>query len=369
MCSLNVGGTEKHIHDLVSNADRQKFNFVIICLYELGGIGKVLKEYGIKVYHNVLRNKLDIFGVWKLNRIIRNEKADILFIVHTPLTLFWGVICSKINNIKATLTRSPTFLSGSPASNPLSHFNKRKIINYFILNFVDKIIAQAYSHREYLLKDERADLDRIVVINNGLDLEHFNNSGDTLTLKKAIGIPSNVQVVGIVARLEPLKGHDMFLKAAKKIIGSLPQTHFLVVGDGIERKNLEQMCKELLIEKNVHFVGIIKYVPQIVQLFDVGVLSSRRETFSNAILEYMAASKPVVATNVGGTAEIVIDGETGYLVSSGDHEALSDALIKLLRDRNLAKKMGEAGRERVKEKFTIQNMINRYESLFMNLLK
>lgn len=364
MCSLNVGGAEKHMHDLVLNSDRQKFNFVIICLYELGAIGKALEGYGIKVYHNVMRNKLDILGVWKLNRVIRNEKADILFMVHTPPTLLWGVICAKINKIRATITRSPT-------TNPVAHIKRRKIVNYFILNFVGKIIAQAYSHREYLLKHENADPDRIVVINNGVDLEHFSNIVDTLTLKEAIGIPSNVQVAGIVARLEPLKGHHVFLKAAKNIIDLLPQTHFLIVGAGIERKNLEQMSKELLIEENVHFLGMIKDVSQIIQLFDIGVLSSMpvSETFSNAILEYMAASKPVVATNVGSIAEMVVDGETGYLVPSGDPKALSDALIKLLKNKDLAKKMGEAGREKVKEKFTIQSMINRYESLFMSLLR
>lgn len=364
-CSLNVGGAEKHIHDLVLNSDRQKFNFVIICLYEAGAIGEALsKDSGIKVYNDVMSNKFDIFGAWQLSRIIKNESADILFMIHTPPTLFWGILCAKINKIKATLTRSPT-------TNPIAHVKRRKIVNYFMLGFVDKIIAQAYSQGEHHIKHESADPSKIVVINNGVDLERFSNPGETSTLKQAMGIPSNVQVVGIVARLEPQKGLPVFLKAAKNIIDSLPQTHFFIVGDGGERKKLEQLCKELLIEKNVYFSGMVKDVSQIVSLFDVGVLSSRPvgETFSNAILEYMAASKPVVATNVGSIAEIVVDGETGYLVPSGDPEALSDALIKLLKNEDLAKKMGEAGRERVKEKFTIQKMIDKYETLFLSLKK
>lgn len=363
-CSLNVGGAEKHIHDLVLNSDRQKFNFVIVCLYELGAIGEMLsKEHGIKIYHNVMRNKLDIFGVWILNRIIRKEKADILFMVHTPPVLLWGVFCAKINNIKATLSRSPT-------TNPSAHVKRSTIVNFFVLRFVDKIVAQAQSHMEYQIKSG-ADPGKGVVINNGVDLEHFSKPGDTLTLKQKMGISFDAQVVGIVARLEPQKGIQYFLRAAKNIIALLPQTHFLIVGDGSERKKLENMCKELFIEKNVHFLGMLKDVSMIIQVFDVGVLSSNPvgETFSNAILEYMAAAKPVVATNVGSTDEIVVDGETGYIVPSGAPESLSTAVTKLLKNKELAKRMGEAGRERVKEKFMFQSMISKYESLFLSLLK
>lgn len=357
-----MGGAEKHIYDLVSKMDRKKFNFVIICLYEAGAIGEVLlREQKTTLYHNIMRNKLDIFGAFKLSRIIKNEKADILFMVHTPLTLFWGILCAKINKIKATLTRSPT-------TNPTAHVKRSKVVNFFILRFVDKIVAQAQSHKEYQIK-HGAEPDKIVVINNGVDLERFGSSLDVSSLRQALGISSRAQVVGIVARLEPQKGHDIFLTAAKIIIESLPQTHFLIVGDGSKRKDLENMCNYLSIEKNIHFLGITKDISRVVQLFDVGVLSSRPvgETFSNAILEYMAASKPVVATNVGSIAEIIIDGRTGYMVPSGDQEAMANAILRILRNEDIARRMGEAGRERVTEKFTIQHMINKYETLFMSL--
>lgn len=361
-CSLNVGGAEKHILDLVSYSDRQKFHFVIICLYEIGEIGKALEEYGVKVYHSVMRNKLDIFGAWQLSRIVKNEEADILFMMQTPPTLLWGVLCAKINSIKATLTRSPT-------TNPTAHVKRIKIVNFLILRFVDNIVAQAQSHKEYQI-EHGADPDRIVVINNGVDLELFSKYEDTSALRQELRMPFDAQVVGIIARLEPQKGLRFFLMAAKNIIKLLPQTYFLIIGDGRERKSLESMCKELSIEEKVYFIGMTKDVPRFVKLFDIGVLSSMSvgETFSNAILEYMAASKPVVATNVGSLSEIVIDGETGYLVPSGSSEALSNALMKLLVNKELAKKMGEAGRKRVKDRFTIQNMISRYESLFMSLV-
>jgi glycosyltransferase involved in cell wall biosynthesis len=362
-CSLNIGGAEKHICDLVSNMDRNKYNFVMICLYQLGAIGEtLLKEHRMKVYHDLMKNKFDILGARKLMRIVRNEKADILFIVHTPITLFWGIVCAKMYGIKATLTRCPT-------TNPTAHVKRHKIINFLILRFVDKIVAQANSHKEHQIK-EGADPDKIVVISNGVDLERFTGSSiDVLTLKQGFGIPEGAPIVGIVARLSPEKGHMVLLRAARKIIDSLSQSQFLIVGDGRERNNLERMCGELLIGNNVHFLGILSDVSQVVQLFDVGILSTgpTGETFPNVVLEYMAASKPVVVTEAVRSSDIVSDSQTGYIVPCDDHGAMADAVIKLLKDKYLAKIMGEAGRKRVEEKFTIQRMINNYDTLFMSL--
>ncbi|MEK0337809.1 MAG: glycosyltransferase, partial [Nitrosopumilus sp.] len=184
-------------------------------------------------------------------------------------------------------------------------------------------------------------------------------------------IPKDALAIGIVARLSIEKGHLVFLKAAKKIINDFYHAHFLIVGDGKERKKLEEITQELEIQSNVHFLGIRSDIPQIISLFDVAVLTSNPvvETFSNAILEYMAASKPVVATNVGSTSELVIDGETGFLIPFNDSDTLANAILRLLKDGGLAKKMGEVGREKIKERFTVQKMIAKYESLFADLVK
>ena len=356
-CSLNVGGAEKHIHDLVLNSDRQKFNFVIVCLYELGAIGQALRDYGIKVYHNLMRNKLDIFGVWRLSSIIRAEKVDILYIIHTPVTLFWGILCAKLTSV-ISLTRT---------TYPVFGVKKRELVDYFVLSFIDKIIVQAKFHKDHLMNSKNIPQEKIELIHNGIALERLDKDVDIAALKQAMGIPLESPVVGIVARLSPEKGHLDFLSAASKIIDLFPQTHFLIVGEGREKKKIEEKYRELEIHANVHMLGTRSDIPQIVSLLNIGVMSSYAETFSNAILEYMAAAKPVVATNVGGTPEMVINGKTGYIVPCNDPGALADAVIRLLKDKYLAKKMGEAGRERVKENFTIQRMINKYEALLANL--
>ena len=364
--SLNIGGGEKHIYNLVSGIPEDKYKFVIVCLYELGQLGEIIlkKKQNIALYHNVMKNKLDIRGAARLIRILRDEDINIIFMVQTPVTLFWGVICAKLAGIKIMLTRSPT-------TNPSAHVKRWKIVNYLVLRYVSKIIAQAYAQRRYLIDQVHVDPDRIVVIHNGVDIERFSQPVDRSRLIETIGIPQGVPIVGTVGRLEPQKGHASLLICVRKVLDKFPDTHFLIIGDGGERQKLEAMARDLSIQKNVIFLGMVNNVSQIVSLLDIGVLASKPvgETFSNAILEYMAASKPVVATDVGSIAEQVRDGKTGYLIPYDNSDALAESIIKLLSNRNAANEMGAAGREMVEKQFTIQKMIEKYDTVFTDLQK
>lgn len=366
--SLDIGGTENHLLHLISNLDKEKFKSIVCCLYNLGFIGEKLidNQSDIKVYHTLIKNKWDIRGFWKLMYIFKKENIHILYIVHSPITLFYGIISAKFSNVNICITRMT-------ATNPTYHVKRRKIINIMALPFLNKIVAQAYFHKEYLVNYEGFKSEKIIVIYNGVDLTLFDEDKDIdrKVIKESLGISKHAPIIGVVARLAPEKGHDVLLRAAKRVISKFPDVHFIIVGDGPERKTLENLTYELAIQSNVHFLGIRRDIPKLITLFDICVLPSRPqvETFSNSILEYMAACKPVVATNVGSTAEQVIDGKTGFLVPPEDHEALADKIIKLLHNPDLIKKMGNAGRKLIEEKFTIQKMIERYEILFEDLIK
>ncbi len=365
MLSLDVGGTERHILNLVSNLNKEKFNSVVCCLYDIGTIGTKLfnLDINIKIYHNLMRSRWDISVMWNLTRILKKEKIDILLTVSSPPTQLWGVVCARLSKVKVNITR----VGGTK----LPSDGKRRIVNKIMLPFVDRVIAQAYSHKNYLIRSEGFKPEKIEVIYNSVNLEQFNKPIDSQYVRKELGIPEGLPIIGIVARLSPEKGHIVFLKAAKKIINIFPDTWFLIVGDGKEREKLEEMTRKLAIQSNVYFLGVREDILRIISLFDVAVLASFpiRETFSNAILEYMAAAKPVVATKVGSISEQVVDGETGFLISPGDSDAIANAILRLLQDRKLAKKMGERGRERVEENFTLQKMVAKYESLFEDLVK
>ena len=364
MMSLDVGGTEKHVFDLVSHLNKETFNPVICCLYNLGQIGMKLSENkkGIKIYKDIAKNKWDISCLWKLFNIIKKENIDILYTIDSPLSQFWGSVSAKFGGVTANITRISM-------TNPIFHAKRRKLVNRVMMPSIDKVISQAYSQKEYLVNIEKIDAEKIEVIYNGVDLAKFRKSKDELALKESVGIPEDARVVGMVARLSLEKGYPVFLNTAKIILNKMPDVHFLIVGDGAEKENLKKMTGQLQIESNIHFLGTVKNVPQVVSLFDVAVMSSDFDTFSNSILEYMAMSKPVVATNVGSFFEVVRQDVNGYLLQPGDPEGLAESVLKLLDDKNLAVRLGKAGRKIVEEEFSIQKMVETYEVLFEGVVK
>jgi glycosyltransferase involved in cell wall biosynthesis len=148
---------------------------------------------------------------------------------------------------------------------------------------------------------------------------------------------------------------------------------FLIVGgiseeSGYGRGDMESLAKRLRVDRNVHFLGSRRDIPDLISVFDVAVVASLSEGFSNTILEYMACSKPVVATTVGGNAEAIIHGETGLLVPPGDSQALATAVQLLLENKEIASRFGTAARKRVEEMFTLEVMINKYEQLFEQVI-
>jgi glycosyltransferase involved in cell wall biosynthesis len=159
----------------------------------------------------------------------------------------------------------------------------------------------------------------------------------------------------------------MFLRAAEIVLRKHPDAGFVIAGEGGLMEDLRQMSRDLGIDDSVYFIGRCRQVPELLSLAEVGVLSSKAEGFSNSILEYMAAGKPVVATNVGGAAEAIVEGETGYLVESDDHTTMAARLRELLRNDVVARVMGAEGRRRVERQFSTQNQLQLTKDLYNTL--
>jgi glycosyltransferase involved in cell wall biosynthesis len=165
-----------------------------------------------------------------------------------------------------------------------------------------------------------------------------------------------------------LKDHATFLRAAKRVRDSVPDAAFIIAGEGELLEETRSFAAQLGLERDVFFIGRCEQVAELLSLSYACVLSSIAEGFSNSILEYMAAGQPVVATDVGGAREAVVENETGYLVKAGDDESLAQRLIDLLRDDNRASSMGERGRQVVTEKFSSEAQLERAEQLYETLL-
>ena len=161
----------------------------------------------------------------------------------------------------------------------------------------------------------------------------------------------------------------MLLRAARRVVDAEPEAAFLLAGEGELTDSLRALAAELGVEQSTYFLGRCERVAELLNVSEICVLSSKAEGFSNSILEYMAAGRPVVVTNVGGASELVTEGETGYLVASGDDAGMASRIISLLADPARAKAMGENGKQVVKEKFSCEAQLARTEELYERLLK
>ena len=161
----------------------------------------------------------------------------------------------------------------------------------------------------------------------------------------------------------------MFLRSARDVKEAIPDAAFLLAGEGELSDSLRALARDLGVEDSTYFLGRCENVAELLSISEVCVLSSKAEGFSNSILEYMAAARPVVVTDVGGAREVVVEGETGYLVPSGDDTTMAARLIALLRDPEKARLMGRTGRQVVEEKFSCEAQLARTEEIYDRLLK
>lgn len=219
------------------------------------------------------------------------------------------------------------------------------------------IVANSAAVRDHLV-ERSVSREKIRVIYNGLDLSRFSASAsDENILARQFGLPvgDGVELVTLVANLRhSVKNVPMLLRAAKIVVAELPDVHFVIAGEGELENGLREVSAGLGVADNVHFIGRCSGIPALLAISDVCVLTSTAEGFSNSILEYMAAGKPVVATNVGGAAEAIVDGETGFLIASDDDKVLAARLAELLSDGERAIKFGSEGRRIVSDKFSAE---------------
>jgi glycosyltransferase involved in cell wall biosynthesis len=210
---------------------------------------------------------------------------------------------------------------------------------------------------------------RYVTIYSGMDVEAFARARPDPQLRAALGISEGEPVVGKVARLFRLKGHEFLFEAAPRIVAAVPQVKFLLVGDGIYRQRFERLAAEMGLGNRFVFAGLVppEQMPRYVALMDVLVHLSLREGLPRAVAQALACGRPVVAFDVGGAREVCRDGETGFLLRPGDVEGLARSVIRLLNERELAAKMAARGQQLVRDRFSEERMVRRLDELYRQL--
>lgn len=241
------------------------------------------------------------------------------------------------------------------------------------------VVANCEEVRRQLIKDEGLPAQKVRTIHNGLDLTRVQTGkAERKEILSGLNLPDSARFVTIVANMrvhvqhpEPtcLKDHPTFLRAAQRVCRSVPDAAFIIAGEGELKEATQELATNLGIADRTFFIGRCQDVGAVLSVSDVCVLSSSAEGFSNSILEYMAAGKPVVATDVGGAREAIVQGETGYLVPAGDDVRMADHIISLLSQPESARAMGQSGRRVVSEKFSYHRQLQSVEGLYNELLK
>ncbi|MCX8042882.1 MAG: glycosyltransferase [Desulfobacterota bacterium] len=359
--SLAVGGAEQLLLMLLDNINRHRFAVRIVFLRSPGMVGNELMSCGDEIITNVLRSRFDPVGFFRLVHLFRSAPTDVLLLINHLNTLVYGVPAARIAGVPACVNWENETFKRYPF-HPFTMFCRR-----LFHAGVDVVVAAANGHKHYIAEVEKIPLQKIEVIYNGVEPARFRSTLPPHEARERLGIPGTSPVVSILAVLRPDKAHEVFLDAAALIRQTLPDTHFLILGDGPQRLFLEQYAAARGLSGSVHFLGFQRELADILAAVDVNMLTSKpeQETLSVAAIEAMAAGIPIVCTDVGCMDEIVIQGVTGFRVPVGDVRALAGRALEILRNPEIKERMGAACKHLVEEKLSARQMTESFEDLFL----
>ena len=354
---LDVGGTEQQILELVTRLDRSRYRPLVVC-FRPGRVAREIEGAGVPVHALAKRAKVDTRLVAGLARLFRREGVELLqtylFTANT-----WG-------RLAGALARVPLIVSSERNVDMWERAYKR-LASLALDRWTCCTIANSEAVGAYLVR-KGLPAAKIRVIPNGVDVARFEGPVTPDATKAELGIPPHHAVVGFVARIEPQKDPGTFVEAAAMVAGHRPAVSFLVVGGGSLAGDMAARARAAGLEGRMVFTGPRRDVARLLGACDISVNSSLKEGMSNTIMESMACGKPVVATRVGSNAELVADGETGFVVAARDAAGLAAAVGRLLDDPKLIKAMGLAARARVCRRYSVEAMVAATQALYDGLV-
>lgn len=359
------GGAVTHVLTLASQLEKWNVEPSIVFITPGPSVGAA-RNWGITYRILPCRFFPDFILMRRIAAIIEEEKVDIVH-THTIRGNFYGrmaVLLRRMPTVSMTTVHS--FLIDELGGSTHIGLKQRMLYHRETLTrrFVDRFVSVSRTLGDKLLQ-EGIKRDRLSVICHGIPIPSISdNNFRESRLRAEFGIKKEETVIGIVGRLVPVKNHKLFLSAAERVLRWVPGVKFLIVGDGVLRTNLEQLTRDLNIAESVIFTGWRNDIEECMKAIDVLVLSSTTESQGLVILEAMSFARPVIATNVNQVSETVINGKTGLLIPSNDVEALVEAMLKLLKNDNLAKRFGTQGRALVEEKYSLEKMIYETANLY-----
>jgi L-malate glycosyltransferase len=367
--SFHQGGSERQAIQLTRLLhDSDQFRVRLACLNPEGVLRAEVDDLGItEIPAFPLTAFYDLNAFTQVRRFARYARSVGAQVLHTHdfYTNVFGILSGK-------LARVPVRIASMRETGGMRTAGQKRL-QQLAYSMANHVVANSESVRAELVRQGVAP-EKISVIYNGLDLNRVRAEASSLSDRLLrLGLPPALdqanRYVTIVANMRhEVKDYPLFLRAAKHVRDVIPKAVFLLAGEGELMPSLRKTAEDLGIGSSVYFLGRCEGLADLLSISDVCVLSSKAEGFSNSILEYMAAGRPVVATDVGGAREAIVEGETGYLVQSGDDVALADRIVSLLNHSETARAMGERGACIVRQKFSREAQLENTQNLYRRLL-
>lgn len=360
----DVGGAKTHVLTLVKELQKN-LTVKIICFME-GPFAQEAREMGIDILVLPQQKRYDLKVIDTLISIIKDEGFTIIHSHGARANFITRFIKRKLTIPCVTTIHSDFMLDFK--GNLYKHIIFTNL-NIFALKKFDYFIAVSESFREMLI-GRGFPKDKIFTVYNGMDFsENISYKSREEFLKdRGLCHLKDKKLVGILARLHPVKGHEIFIKAAADIIASDSNTHFLITGNSGELPSLDILIKQLGIEKNVHFIGFVDAPYDFLNAIDINVLTSYSESFPYVLLEGARLEKPTVSSAVGGIPMLIEDGENGYLFKAGDSYELSQKLCIMIRDEAKSNEMGKALYKKASESFSLKNLAMNHVNIYNTML-
>jgi len=352
---LGVGGTERQLLGLIERLDRSRVQPFLCLLDGSSAASQALEPSDCQVLRLGVTKLLSPKG-WQAARLflqfLRREQIDILQL-HFPDSTYFGAPLGRRAGVRAVIA----------TQRDLGYWiqpNDRRLGRWYARLCCDHLLANGEACRRAAMENFGWDPARSSVISNGIDLEQY---------RPRLGARgASAPLVGMTANLRDVKDPHTFVSAAMEVCGKRPDVQFVLAGEGPLREALERQIASAGLGQHIRLLGAVTDVARLIEDFEVAVLTSRSEGFSNAVLEYMAASCPIVATDVGGNGELIEDEREGLLVPVGDPAAVAAAILRLLDDPALRDRLAAAARQKVAASFAWPQVARRYEDFYTNLL-
>lgn len=360
-----AGGAENGIIRRISQLDRNKFEIKICFLFADNPYQDAFKKLDIPVCSMMMRHNKQFQGLIKLVRYLKDEKPHIL---HTHFTNsdYYGVILGKILNIPnivSTFHMMRDWRRTRRFKDKLRHWLTLPVLKMF-----DRILTVSDSVKESAIHYDKLNSEKIVTIYNGINITKYKPQKEML-INNEFKENDNTKIIGTVGRLCVEKGQKFLIKAMPLIKKQSPESKLVIVGEGELRKTFEELIIKLNLHNSVILTGYRNDVPSILNKFDIFVLPSLTEGLPNSLIEAMACALPCIVSNIQSCAELIDDRVTGLLIETGNSIMIAEKVIYLLRNNEIANKIGNTARKKIENNFNIESTTKNLELIYNELLQ